>query len=68
MTPTMWLLSFLVYSTTDDMMADPGHVIARSCAAAEAWIRAGLRAGQAVQLGTCEPYRPELWRAVAGDE
>lgn len=49
-----WLLAFLIYRPADGRVAEEGHVIARSCAIAEAYIRAGLREGQAVSFGACE--------------
>ena len=37
----------------DEAAVEPGHVIARSCAIGEAYIRAGLREGQAAMFYGC---------------
>jgi len=57
MTVHAWLLLFIIYRTDDDHAAEPGHVIARSCAAAEQFVLDGRREGQAVLFGECTPYR-----------
>lgn len=35
---------------------EEGDVIARDCASAEAWVRAGLREGQSLTVHRCEPH------------
>jgi hypothetical protein len=50
-----FLLLFLIYRADDNHAWEQGTIAARSCAAAEAFIRAGLRPGQAVQFGECRP-------------
>lgn len=53
-----FVLSILLYRTDDDLAAEAGHIIARSCAVAEQHVRAGLQPGQAVMFGDCVPYVP----------
>lgn len=52
-----WLLAFLIYRPADEQVAEQGHVIARSCAIGEAYIRAGLREGQAAIFYGCTQQR-----------
>lgn len=59
MTVAWFLLSFVLYVAANDDMGEHGFVVARSCAQAEAHMRAGLREGQSVEFGTCEPYQAE---------
>lgn len=53
-------LAFVIYSHVDEMAAEPGTVTARSCAAAEAYVRAGLQPGQDVMLGRCVAVQPQV--------
>lgn len=53
------LLIFTICAATSDPAigwpaCEEGEVRARSCAVAEAWVRAGLRAGQVLHVSGCE--------------
>jgi hypothetical protein len=51
-----FLLAFTLCSTAPGLDAcEEGEVRARSCAAAEAWVRAGMREGQTLHVASCEP-------------
>jgi hypothetical protein len=61
MTAAGWfLLSFIIYRVGDDHVSEPGEVIARSCAAGEAWIRGALQPGQALFVGRCEAVQERM--------
>jgi len=47
-----FLLMFIIYRP-DVYDSEPGEVRARSCEAAEAWVRAGLRPGQLLRVWSC---------------
>lgn len=54
-----FLLVFTICSVAMDpaigwFACEEGEIRARSCAVAEAWIRAGLRDGQTIHISTCE--------------
>jgi hypothetical protein len=48
-----FLLAFALCSGTYDG-CEEGTVLAQSCAAAEAWVRAGMRDGQELIVLSCE--------------
>ncbi len=50
-----FLLAFTICSGTTVSFdaCEEGEVRARSCAAAEAWVRAGMRAGQTLHVVHC---------------
>lgn len=49
-----FILVFTLCSTATGLDAcEEGTVVARSCAAAEAWVRAGLRDGQVLHIVHC---------------
>lgn len=62
MTPAV-ILVFLICPPSGAWCED-GFVIARTCARAEAFIRAGLRPGQTVEIHECRPYEPGDWKAA----
>ncbi|UPY35509.1 hypothetical protein [Sediminicoccus sp. KRV36] len=48
------LLSFIICGTAYGLDGcEEGRIEARSCAAAEAWLRAGLREGQSLRVLEC---------------
>lgn len=52
------ILIFILYGPGDGLdAAEHGEVIARSCAAAEQWVRGAMRDGQTLQVLSCEPYQ-----------
>jgi hypothetical protein len=55
-----FLLVFLLFRPDHDHAAEDGEVRARSCEAAEAWVRAGLQPGQDVLITGCGPVAETL--------
>lgn len=50
-----FLLLFTLCSTASGLDAcEEGEVRAASCAAAEAWVRRGMREGQTLHVSSCE--------------
>lgn len=60
MSAAWFLLVFTLYREDDDHAYEGGHIIARSCAIAEQYLRAGLQAGQSLLLSRCVPYSAEV--------
>lgn len=52
-----FILAFAICTPAGADICEDGIVIARSCAAGEAWIRASLRSGQTLHLMGCAPQR-----------
>lgn len=59
---TLYLLSFVLCTAAADPHTgradcEPGEVSHRSCALAEAYVRAGMRPGQVLHVSGCEVVR-----------
>ena len=55
MNAVLIILTFL-WCGPSEAMCEDGFIIHDSCATAETWLRAGLRAGQEVHVQKCEDY------------
>lgn len=53
----LYVLTVLIFRPGDDSAGEDGTVTARTCAEAEAFVRAGLQPGQAVLVISCEEER-----------
>ena len=52
------LILFFVWCGSSDPFCEEGRMIHQSCAAAEAWLRAGLRSDQSLLIMECRVHEP----------
>lgn len=57
MTGVLYIMFFLVCGPFE-MFCEQGRIRHPSCAVAEAWLRAGLRADQSLLIIDCRPHEP----------
>ncbi|MCA3349759.1 MAG: hypothetical protein INF97_04115 [Roseomonas sp.] len=57
MTGAFFIMFFLLCGPFE-MFCEQGRIIQPSCAASEAWLRAGLRSDQSLLIMDCRPYEP----------
>lgn len=58
------MVAFFTICGPSQAWCEEGMVLARSCAAAEQHIRAGLRRDQTAIVHECRPYQPGDWPRI----
>jgi hypothetical protein len=51
-------ITFFLLCGPQELFCEQGRMIHPSCAAAEVWLRAGLRSDQAILILDCRPHQP----------
>lgn len=62
--PAAFMIAFFAICPASGHACEEGHVIARDCATAERWLRAGLRRDQTLHVTECRAFLAGDWRAI----